>query len=194
VGNIVTDRSYQQMAEDMIEEALFPTQASYDTFPTARYPASTRLKGADDFTWTVWPSGTGMIRWKCLTTEGPSDFLAGAWLVSLNCEVAIAVLGPKSADEITGSPAGHQTVVNDLYKASEVIRKQLFDSTLTQGEFGISSTTVVTGQGTSPYKRVWDVTLGSQTVEQRTGAGEDDNLGPNAWIGVLPVTIQIVVL
>lgn len=191
MANIVTDRSYQVMAEQMIGEALFPTLASptYDTFPTSRYPSSARFQGADDFAWTTWPNGDGMIRWRCTGFSGPEAWAVQVDSVSLNCEVVVAQRGKKSPG--VASPGGQQVVTNDLYKIRECIKKQLEDTRLTYGPFGIGNTTTITGQGTSPLKCVYDVTFGEDSVEQRLSVGDDDNLGPNAWIGKVTFTIWI---
>lgn len=191
MGNIVTDRSYQVMAEQMIGEALFPTLASptYDTFPTSRYPSAARFQGADDFAWLAWPNGDGMIRWRCTGFTGPEAWTVQVDSVGLNCEVVVAQRGKKA--EGVASPSGQQVVTNDLYKIRECIKKQLEDARLTYGPFGIGNTTTITGQGTSPLKCVYDVMFGEDSVEQQLSAGDDDNLGPNAWIGKVTFTIWI---
>jgi len=193
MSDIVTDRSFQLMAEQMIGEALFPTLASptYDTFPTSRYPTSARFQGADDFAWTVWPNGNGMIRWCCLGFDGPDDWSALLFKVTLRCEIAVAQRGKKSPG--VASPGAKQTVINDLYKIRECMGKQIFDSRLAYGPFGIENTTTITGQGTSPFSIVEDVAIGQETVTQKLSTGDDDNLGPNGWVGTIPVSIHILV-
>lgn len=195
MGNIVTDRSYQQMAEDMIGEALFPTLASptYDTFPTSRYPSTTRFQGADDFAWNTWPNGDGMIRWKCMSVGAPVPWSSLHFTVEIGCEIAVAIRGRATAGETSGTPGAHQVAVNDIGKAQEVLIKQLYAYTLTYGEFGIQNTTTIAGQGTSPISCVLDVTCGTPTIEQSLAAGDDDNLGPNAWVATLPVTLIVIV-
>ena len=189
--NIVTDRNFQVMAEQMISEALFPTIASYDTFPTARYPSTTRFQGEDEFQWLAWPNGDGMIRWHCKGYNGPEDYAAALFKVDLNCEVAIARRGPSLPSVST--PSARQYAAADLYKAREVLRKQLYDGTLTSAAFGIDNTTTITGQGTSPFTSVLDVVFGDDSVESVSAEGDENNLGPDGWVATLPVTIQILV-
>lgn len=192
MSDIVTDRNFQVMAERMISEALFPTIASYDTFPAARYPATARFHGEDDFQWLSWPNGDGMIRWHCKRISGPSDYTAGLFQVDLVCEVGIAQRGTSDPSSTTSSRSARQIVTDDTYKAEEVLRKQLYDSTLTSSAFGIDNTTTIPGQGTSPTTFVLDVLFGDAEVDQ-FGREDEDDLGPNGWISVLPVTIQILV-
>jgi len=191
--SIVTDRSLQQMAEDMIGEALFPTLTSYDTFPTSRYPSGVRFQGADDFAWTTWPNGDGMIRWKCLKVGAPVPWSSLHFTVDLMCEVAVAVRGRKTAGETSGTPGGHQVAVNDIGKAQEALVKQLYTTSLTSGEFGVQNTTTIAGQGTGAVSCVLAVDCGEPTLAQILSGGDDNNLGPNAWVCTLPVTLTIIV-
>jgi hypothetical protein len=192
MSNIVTDRNYQLMGESMIGEALFPTLGpTYDTFPTSRYPTAARFQGSDDFAWTVWPNGDGMIRWMVKGYTGPDDWSAGYLKVVIECEIEVAQRGRKTAGVST--PSGQQAVIRDLYKIREVVRRQLYDSTCAYGPFGITNTTTIAGQGTSPLSFIEDVTFGSDSVSQVLASGDDNNLGPNGWRGSLTVFLHLVV-
>lgn len=190
-------RNYQEMAEMMIGEALFQTLAdvAYDTFPTDRYPdaevgkGSTRFQGADDFMLKAWPNGDYMVRWCCKSIEGPNDYAANLFRTDLSCEVGIAVRGRKNAGVV--DPSARQTCINDLGKAAEAIMGRLYVGSTGYGAFGIDDTTTISGQGALPLVGVLDVKFGKPDVKQSVGSGDNDRLGPTAWVGVLPVTISV---
>ena len=195
------DEDLRTMYEDMIAEALWPTQVSsaIDVFATARYEADSRLKGTLDLSDYTSQSEYPLVAWRCTGTTRLGEFTAQTAWWNLSGVIKFAACGPEDIDETSVSRA----LLTDVAKAEGILRAQLYDSRLIDGPFGIADASLIGGKGTGKTYCVKEVTIGEPEVsiapqgggdEGTDEWGADDRLGFNVWIGELPVDIEIIVI
>lgn len=191
------------MCEDMIEEALWPTQVSsaIDVFPTDRYESDSRLKGTIDLDGYTSQSEYPLVGWRCtgvVETEG-APINGTMW--ALNAIVKLATVGEEDIDG--SATAASSRLVTDCALASSAIVAQMDDGRCLDGPFAIYDASVVnTGKDSSAAYHVWGVTVGEPEITRAVAGGDggedewgaDDRLGFNVWIGEIPVTIKLLVV
>jgi hypothetical protein len=187
---IDTTRNYQQMAEDMVGEALFPTLTVYTTFPTSAFTTQQRLKGSLDFDLYTSDAGFPLIRWRYTGVQEIRVESTLSTRTVLAVELAVAHRGPRDIDG-GAVISGHQKCARDLYLARHVLDEQYKSFGLGGGAFGIANASVVGGQGSTPLSCVVDVTFGEDNIFQSTSEEDPNNLGPNTWIGEMTVFIHV---
>ena len=184
---ISTDRNYRTWFEAMVNEGLFPTLASYLPFAADRYQVESRLPGARDFDYFGSQDMYPLIRW-CYLSQSESLDATIAIRVDLHGEIAIAAIGPNDTDR---SESVYQLLETDLGVIREVINRQEFEPSLTQGPFGIRDAVLIAGQGAKPLSWFVESRCGDMTIEPKDG--ESGNAAGVWWEGIIPITISVIV-
>lgn len=180
---VYTARNYRAMFEDMVDNALWPPDASYDTFATARYPSNQRLKGDIKFEGYADKLTLPLIAWKCVGFTLPQWYTARTISVTGEIEVHFLAEGYESHEWGTTS---EQQIMTDCGLASEALQKQTWLDGLPSGPFWIENTSEVTGQA-GTVTGVLPVEFGN--VAQPEPAPE---IGSNVYRGSFTVFITVV--
>jgi hypothetical protein len=145
--NIITDRNWNTVAEDMITEAFWPTLSTpTDIWPTAQFEADSRLKGTLVFGGQTSTSELPLICYMCTDISEPKIEACQVMSTELVITVKMAFQGPADIDESTAKAT--RTGMGLWGKLVECIAKQDFNDAHTAGEFGYANSTVVGGRGT----------------------------------------------
>lgn len=199
------NQNLRLMFEDMVYEALWPTQVSsaIDVFPTGRYEADSRLKGTIDLSNYTSESEYPLIGWKCLQAtplEGVGVISGRVW--SLSGEIKIAAVGVEDIDSATTAVSA--TLIDDVARAAGAIVAQLDDGRCLDGPFALYDATLIGGKDSTAAYNIWSASTGEPEIGRASvGSGEeggedefgaDDRLGFNVWIGTLPVEILVLVV
>lgn len=146
--DIITDRDWQLVAEDMFTEMCWPTLSvpTYDTWPTNQFESDSRYRGTQVLGRATSTSELPLIAYEWQGSVQYEIITCQRFRTDLRVAVKIWAAGPSDVDNAT---AAARNKVEKLWsQLVEVAKKQNHHSFLTQGACGFGSTTAVSGRGT----------------------------------------------
>lgn len=176
IGNVLTEDTF----EDMVELAMFPPAAEYNTFNSAFSNTAQRLKGSDSFEFYGSKSLAPLVRWRCI-----SAYQSG-WLATQSPiwtgTIEIEFMASGTQDHDTATVSSHKRLVRYWAQASEAINKQNAGTGYSDGAF-FRSNAGVTAPGVQVLG-VGDISVRINPARKRA------DLGADVWTQYGTVTVQ----
>lgn len=165
IGGVLAEDTF----EDMVELAMFPPAAEYDTFDEAFISANQRLKGAANFDFYGSKSVTPLVRWRCISAYQSGWLATQSPIWTGTIEIEFMASGAQDHDTLTVS--SHKRLVRYWAQASEAINKQNAGTGYSDGAF-FRSNAGVTAPGVQVLG-VGDISVRINPAQKRTDIGAD---------------------